>query len=296
MRTMRTRKRSLERICLVGIQGVGKSFAYMNIANKCKGDTIWILDNDNTVERLLEEEFTGLAVKEEYRGHEKNAKTGEVTLTRDPTYEDPTGNVILIHTEGWEETKAGVAMVRERAERNDWCVIDSVTSCWEEVQEWFVNEIFENEIDRFFMEVRAEKKREDDRKKAQGGKESGSLGAFDGWKDWNVINSQYKKAVSDFLKVPPCHLLVTAEQAKLGDDEKEARDLYGAYGVKPKGQKRTGHDVQTVLLLIKRRDGTYYMTTMKDRGREDMELEGVSNFAMDYLFKRAGWGNVEVEG
>jgi len=287
MRTMRTRKRSLEHICLVGIQGVGKSFAYMNIANKCQGDTIWILDNDNTVERLLEEEFTGLGVREEYRGHTKDPKTNEVTLTRVHDYEDPTGNIVLFHTEGWEETKAAVAMVRERAERHDWCVIDSVTSCWEEVQEWYVNEIFENEIDRFFMEVRADKRIQDEKKKAKGEKESGSLGAFDGWKDWNVINSQYKKAISDFLKVPPCHLFVTAEQAKLGDDEKEARDLYGAFGVKPKGQKRTGHDVQTVLLMIKRRNGEYFMTTMKDRGREEMEVEGVSNFAMDYLINRS---------
>ena len=292
-KTMRSKKRSLERICLVGIQGVGKSFAYMNVAKKCPGSTIWILDNDNTTERLLEEEFPELGVREEYRGFTKDPKTSDVTLIRDSTYEDPDGNIVLFHADSWDETKAAIDMVVDRADRHDWFIIDSVSTLWDQVQEWFVSEIFEDEIDRYFMEIRREKEEYNKGKSAKDQKKT--LGALDGWMDWSVINPQYKKAVSDRLKVPPCHLLITAEQAKLSDDDKEARDLYGPFGVKPRGQKRTGHDVQTILLMIKTRNGEYFVTTMKDRGREEMEREPLKNFAMDYLFKRAGWGNVEVE-
>lgn len=83
---------------------------------------------------------------------------------------------------------------------------------------------------------------------------------------------------------------MTAEQAAIDkNDDKEVKAAFGAYGVKPKGQKRLGHVPMTVLWLTKSRVGAWAMTTIKDRGRTEVEDEPLTNFAKDYLMEVAGW-------
>jgi hypothetical protein len=88
----------------------------------------------------------------------------------------------------------------------------------------------------------------------------------------------------------PAHVLLTAEQDSIGDrDDKKLQQLYGTYGVKPKGQKALGHTTHTVLWLKKNRTGEYALTTVKDRGRDDQEDMVIADFGKDYLMKVAGW-------
>jgi hypothetical protein len=46
----------------------------------------------------------------------------------------------------------------------------------------------------------------------------------------------------------------------------------------------------TVLWLTKKRIGEWYITTIKDRGRKELEDQAVGDFAEDYLQAIAGWG------
>lgn len=136
------------------------------------------------------------------------------------------------------------------------------------------------------MQVRMEK--------AKAAKEAKALGALDGWVDWPVINAQYNGRVMKFLITPPCHLLVTAEQADISSDDKdkETRALYGGEQVKPRGQKRLGHNMQTVLRLGRRAGDRYVATTLKDRGgREKLDNSEItdSGFADWYLRDIARW-------
>jgi len=164
--------------------------------------------------------------------------------------------------------------------------VDSGSALWDDVQAWFTRSVFDSSMSDYFMQVRMQKQ--------QASKDAKALGAFDGWVDWPVINATYKDAVMKFLVTPPCHLLVTCEQADVTKEEpdKETRALYGGQNVKPRGQKRIGHNVQTVLRLRRSRSGEFYVTTVKDRGgREHMDDVDVSErgFGEWYLEEVAGW-------
>jgi len=95
----------------------------------------------------------------------------------------------------------------------------------------------------------------------------------------------YKHLLTD-----PSHLLLTAEGQAVGDtDGKAMKDTYQVHGIRPAGQKKLGFLTQTVLITKKGRKGEYTLTTVKDRGREDVEDIELDDFAKDYLQKVAGW-------
>lgn len=297
MRTLRSKSRSLERILLMGVQGTGKTYAALTIAEKCKGDTFFYIDNDNSAGRLLETEFDELGVREEWEIDEN----GNMTAVDD--FIDPNGSIILYHCNTWEANVAALNDATKRAKRTDWLFIDSLTTLWTDIAAWFAETVYGKRMDRYFIEVRL--KRQEEREAAANAKKKGkkqkaptTLGAFEGWMDYAVINPVFKAEVSNILKVPPCHLVATAEVKSLGDEDKkdkELRDMFGPYGVRPAGQKRTGHDVQTVILLTKHRNGEFSATTIKERGRDTFEQDEIGKFGMDYLVKVAGWRPKEVE-
>ena len=69
---------------------------------------------------------------------------------------------------------------------------------------------------------------------------------------------------------------------------KEIKELFGPYGLKPAGQKALGYQPDTVLLLAHAREG-YYITTIKDRGgRKYFDRARLHNLALQYG-KTAGW-------
>lgn len=244
-----------ERLLTFGVGGTGKSAALLRIARKCPTDTFYVLDTDyGNYDRLLATEFSDL------------------------------DNVRVYVVDEWDEYTEHVKEIQAEMQRDDWLGIDMMTQSWQAVQGWFTNQVFNSDIAEYFMEVRKKKAEADQGKK--------SLGAFDGWMDWPVINKVYFKFYNQLLKTPG-HLYMAAEQdATSSDDDKEVKAAFGPYGVKPRGQKRLGHVASSVIWLTKSRSGGsghWAMTTIKDRGRVEVEDEIVKDFATDYLMKIAGW-------
>lgn len=278
--------RSRERIVLFGPEGTGKSQAAFDIAAYLPPHaTMYVIDNDNAWDRMLEGttlDGDEVKVREEWRWEGDN-KAGE--FVRDGEYEDEDGNIVIFHTEGWTANKTAIEIIKGRAGRDDWCCIDSGSALWDDVQAWFTETIWDSSMADYFLQVRL--------KKAAAEKDAKALGALDGWVDWPVINPTYKQAVMKFLVTPPCHLIVTAEQAEVTkeDTDKETRTLYGG-DVKARGQKRLGHNVQTVIRLRREQNGNHTAWTLKDRGgRTKVEREPITDvsFVDWYLLGIGGW-------
>lgn len=288
--------RSRERILSFGIGGSGKSYDGLCIARASVGVTIWCIDNDNAYERLLETEFDDLGIRESYKGwEEKKYKTAKQksedpdpwggAMPEEGLPADPNGRVVLFNCRGWTQQAWAFQYAVDHAAPNDWILYDSVSAPWEDVQSWFVQETFGSSIDKYFMEVRMAAEKAGGDKKA--------LGALEGWTDWPAINAVYRERIRQHVKYPPCHLYLTAELDAIGKDDKTDKAvaaLFGRRGVKPRGQKRLGHDVQTVLWKEQKRNGDWVVTTVKDRGgREDLESTVVEDFAVNYLEDVAGF-------
>lgn len=270
---------SRERILTFGVQGTGKSHAILTIARLSPNSTFHVIDTDysESYEVALETEFTDLSN-------------------------------VTVHKVGYDDWKGQLALiekVRGECVRDDWLIFDTVSCTWDAVQKWYMEEIFEQGADEYFMEVRRQK--EAQRRKAEGGrdkngsgggggKEAKALGALEGWMDWPVINAQYSPLYAKLTSMP-CHLYLTAEQAQTGsDDDREVKAMFGPYGVKPRGQKRLGHVPRTVLWMTKSRAGEYSITTIKDRNRVEMEDVEYENFAVEYLMRVGGWKKKYVKG
>lgn len=282
---LRSAGRSKERILVYGMEGVGKSLAALDIASRIAPATLYVIDNDNAWDRMLEGQTIAgqtVDVRMEYRWD----ASGRGSWDEDDRFAKPGGNIVVFHAAGWVANTAAIAEIEAAAEPDDWCCIDSGSALWDDIQAWFTEQVFSSSMEDYFMQVRMEK--------ARAQKDAKALGALDGWVDWPVINAQYKGKVMKFLVTPPCHLIVTAEQADISSDDKdkETRALYGGEMVKPRGQKRLGHNMQTVLRLGRQRNGTYVATTLKDRGgREKWDGEEVTDrgFSEWYLEETAGW-------
>ena len=279
---------------LFGIEGCGKSLATMEIASRVDA-TVWVIDNDNAWERMLEGttlagESVGLAEEWYWAPSSRNAEGG-VYESSDKWVEDG-GNVVVFHCEGWEGNVAAIREIARRANVDDWWLLDTGSVVWANVQEYFTSKVFDASMADYFLKVRMEKQQANTLGK--------SLSALDGWVDWSVINPLYKDKVAKFLVNPPCNLIVITEQAEVSSDDKdkETLGLYSGFGVKPTGQKRLGHQMQTVIQLRRDRLDNYFATTIKDRGgRERLLNQNVTDvgFAEWYLEGVGGWVEENTE-
>lgn len=256
-----------------GVQGVGKSKMMLDIARKCKGDTFFVWDNDNSTVRLLSTAYQDIAEREDVDDRGMGVAYGNVV-------------VYDAEEDDWEEYLEWLAKARKVVKWNDWISVDSSTPTWQGIQSYFSDKVFGEDIADYFLKVRLRMEQQ----RGNGGDKK-NMTVFEGWVDWPVINKLYTKSYTH-LKNMPCHVIMTAELTKIGDEDKKDKELmatFGSYGVKPAGQKRLGHKPMTVLLLTKNRVGEYYMTTVKDRGREEMEEVGWGDFVKDYMGPVAGW-------
>lgn len=247
---LRYEGRSRERILAIGQPGTGKTFAWVNVAKtmeqtKAEGK-MYIIDSDDTTERMLDTEAKDFADRIEY----------EVVNE-------------------WPDYVAALNKFMEVMGPNDWLVVDMMSPAWDAVQEYYVEQVFDQGIDEFFLEAR---------------KANRKGGALEGWKDYSVINRMYRTWVNRVLQVPG-HLFATSpvDAIRADSEDKATSALFGPYGVKPRGQKHTGHIFHTVLWFQSARKDQFTMTTVKDRGREYWTGDPLNNFGMSYLVKTAGW-------
>lgn len=261
-----------ERLLVAGPQGTGKTRNILKVAAACPDNTFHVIDTDDSYPRMMEEGLRRGELPELPNVNILDVPSGE------PTWASAE---FLDYAEAMRE-------LRKDIERDDWLVVDQGTPTWDAVQEYFTDKVFDSNIEEYFLEVRIEKQKA---KKGKGGKDSKSLGAFEGWMDWPVINKLYRVLHKE-ITTWPSHVYMTAEVTQMSkEDSRDDRKTFGPYGVKPKGQKRWPYIVQTVLLTAKSRAGVYTLTTVKDREREELEEEEFEDFAEDYLMEVAGWTN-----
>lgn len=258
--------RSRERVLIYGSEGCGKTTAALHWAREMPG-TVWIIDNDNSLDRLLETEFTDLHVKEEWRNG-----------NRDHTYEQEDGRLVVFHCHDWTSAVKALEQIRQRSEFNDLCIIDTASALWEDVQAWFAEQAHGKSMEDWLIDFRLNATKE---------KATAAEAQF---LDWGFINPQYLNKVGDFFMNPPCHLISTAEAKSLSaTDESQVRSTYNFVGVKPAGQKRIGYQHQTVLFVARDSGGNRTITTVKERGRDELDRAPLTNFVSDYLVAVAGW-------
>ena len=245
-----------ERILAIGSFGTGKTKAWLDIAwwsQKTKSTSqFYVLDTDAAVRRML-----------------SGTKYGDLV------------NVHLYEVFEWEEYKRALADIISKATPEDWTIIDFIGTSWEAVVEWYIDEVFAQDYDEYFMTVRK------GMKTTGSGKDTGGL---KGWEDWQFINKSHRKFMNDLVHKCPTHKFFTAVAVPIGESaDKALKATFGAFGVKPKGQKHLAHQVHTALLLQTMRAGEWYLNSIKDRERELHEGTELKDFVRDYLMPTAGW-------
>lgn len=238
-----------ERILAIGSPGSGKTTAWLSIAFWAQATgsdaQFYVLDTDFAARHML---------------------------LSSPKYGDLT-NVHVYEAIEWEQYTAAIADILPKMRPQDWLVVDFMGSAWDAVQEWYVAQVFKDDIGSFFMQAR------------KGGGE-----ALDGWRDWGVINRVYKQFANDVLFKCPGQLFTTAVAEAMRDtDDRAMRSVFGPHGVRPRGQKHLAHGVHTVLLLMAPKAGEVMITTVKDRERAPLNAAKLNDFAVDYLVNVAGW-------
>jgi len=277
---------SLERDLVFGITGSGKSYQWLKMAQLLKptGAIFRCIDTDNAIPYMLEEQFQDL-----------KPENG--------------GNVLVHQAYGWPEYKSGVYWLQRRKLKQemlstmssevvkdmkvplkpiDWTIVDMVDAAWETVQDHFVSSVFDEDAGDYFLEIRKQLQ-SGVRKPKSGG--SPVAEGLDGWKDWSVINKLYNDWIKPIVYQIPTNVYATAKVSKVDRGEKDAEVLmmYGDLGVRPSGQKKLGHQMHSLFLMIPGKK-EWYITTVKDRGgRPYFDRIRLTSFYFQYLVAKAGW-------
>ena len=266
--TTRTRRLLRERILVEGMKGTGKTFHLLKIARYClkqgNSASFRIIDTDDSYERMLEEEFPDLIPEEG-------------------------GNVYVYPVYEWPEYKETKDILLKESQQGDWNVIDMADNAWKAVQSFFVSEVYKKDIGDYFLQARIDLAARGD--KTTKGKEAKNLQPMKGWIDWPVVNKLYDDFMLPLVYRSKAHLYMTAGVDVISDDDDRAtRDLYGPFGVKPRGQKNLAHQVHTEFLFQQGdRQGTWEITTIKDRGRKMYDHAPLLDLAKQYYVGVVGW-------
>lgn len=262
--TIRPTIRSRERILAFGPAGGGKSTAALTIARRCPDVAMTVVEcNDNAHERLLETDFKTL------------------------------DNVTVKLTWDWADTYAKIEETCRTMGRDDWLTVDIFGDTWQTVQDWFVEQVH-GDVTDYFMQVRKDIEEFNEKVKGTTTKPQKSLEALDGWLDWSVINPQYRKLLNIILRANG-HVYLTAgidKYAASDKDDAATKALFSG-GYKPRGQKQISHIASTVLMLG-RQGNAWQITSLKDRGRVELERQVWTDFSVEYLMKVAGWKPVTI--
>jgi hypothetical protein len=258
-----------ERILSIGITGAGKTYQYLKMAQKLKstGAKFYVLDTDRAVDYMLDTQFPDL-----------KPENG--------------GNVSVFNAYDWEQYKAFLKWVDAKNPKpDDWVVIDMMDNAWKSVQRYFSDQVFSKEMGDYFLQVRKEVEKQggkgDDGKKVTNIVKEG----MDGWVDWTVINKLYDDWAAKISYRLNCHVYATAKVTEVAKNEKnpEVLQMYGAIGVKPGGQKDTGHLFHTILLFKPGKE-KWFIDTIKDRaGRVYFDNTPLTSLYMQYMVLKAGW-------
>jgi len=269
-----------ERILVYGSYKLGKSFCWLDIANSLyqsgnRDHHFYVIDTDFGVEKMLDEGF----------GHLEDE--GMLTVYTPMDF-----------TELMQASKE----IRRNAQRHDWVVIDMLSYPWNEAQSFYIEGVYGDEPDNYFMEMRQEVK-------AKGGKDKRSFGGHEGT-DWNFITKVYKEFEMPLTVKGHWNVFAVTDEKKLDADRGASPEQVKQYKnvglMAPAGQKGIGHRFDTVLRMTKRANGQRQLTMVGDRGRENRAWakrdsmtididEPPQAFAQRYLVEVAGWETEKVK-
>lgn len=306
VRTLRRTIRPPERILQMGIGGAGKSYDGLTIVSRVKADTCWLIDTDASFERMIQLEFSeSIGIRQSFSGWTENRGDKEHGGEMNEDVElpvDPNGQVVLFDCQGkgallYRQIRWAIQYAIRHAKPHDWIMVDSMTLAWDRIKSFFVEAIHGTAMGAFFMSVREKIKVKNERATSRD-EEQHNFNAFEGWIDYQPINQLWEEDIRDFLKFPTCNIYVTTEMDTIGKDEKDkgTLDMYGRFGVKPRCQKKVGHDTATVIMKRRAQRGEdRFMTTIKDKGRPEMEDTAMTEeFVDQYLIGFGAAAMVEV--
>lgn len=254
--------RGKERILLMGGYGAGKSNSWAELArymreSKAPGK-MFIIDTDFAAERYSD------------------------------SYPDFYSNVEVADVEDYDESLGAVKRFRDEArirrdenpDVNDWLVVDLADKPWDYAQEAFTIKAEGKNVADWLLSI----KKGDETMQGDWGI------------NWKIINKLYKEFIGPVIRFPghvlactPVDLVKTGDRNGKGGDSTEIQELFGRWGVKPKGQKDLGHQFLTVMLMQATSNGKWVMNTVKDVRREQVKGRGVQDFVSSYLIPIAGW-------
>jgi len=246
-----------ERILAFGSWDTGKTRAWLSIARLAQVSgsdaQFYVIDSDNdAVPRML---------------------SGETfSMLR---------NVHIFPVMTWEDFVDAAEKINAITLRpNDWIVIDMIDKAWSAVQEYFVEQVWGQEIGDYFLQAR--KNMREDAK---------AIAWMEGRTDWPVIKKLYTTWLNKVVVRPRCHVYAaTAVETIRDSDDKAVKQMAAAAGgLRPAGEKRLPHYFHTVVLFQKLNETTRSILTVKDRKRERLMGVQLTDFAAQYLLGPAGW-------
>jgi len=278
-----------ERILSVGITGSGKSYQWLKMAEILlpTGARFRCIDTNNDIMYMLETGFPHLLPENNGNVYVHSAVNfpdymlGIKWLQRKPI--DPS----ILKTMDPFVVKDLTVPIKD----DDWAVVDMADDAWDTVQRYFTESVFGEGMGEYFLRMR--KLIEERGGKDRFGKVATSVApeAFDGWKDWPVMNKLYFEWIQPIVYDMKCHVYATAVPQKIDRGEKDAEILtmFGDLGIRPAGQKKLGGQMHTIFLLIPGAD-KWFITTAKDRAnRPYFKKTPLTSLYVQYLVAKAGW-------
>lgn len=261
--------KSRERIMATGAEKSGKSSAWLSIARLAQlsgSDAQFrVVESDDSWQRLYETEY--------------------------PELTNVTSQLVL----SWPDYPSVTKKFIEASKPGDWIICDLHNTAWEAVQTWYQQEIYGDDPETYFTEIR----------KALGDPKKAAPEVTENSIDWIYVNKIYKAWAQDFFYRNPAHIFLCSAAHKIDSREKneEVKNLFGGLGMKPAGQKDTLYHVQSILYFSKAKKGADYLyrvTTVGDRGREPLKGAEITNevgsdFASTYLLGPGKWTAPELD-
>jgi hypothetical protein len=192
-------------------------------------------------------------------------------------------NIKVAAAQDWLTFRQSVKDARAQAQVGDWLAVDMLgPTMYDLVQEYYIEKIKGVSSGDFYLDFM------DNR-----GKRKNPL---EGDTDWMAIKKMYAEVLSDMLNFPGHVIALAGVKPPPRDDydTKENRELFGAYGVRPEGEKKTAHAFSTILYFAQKR-GSWTFTTVRERNprvgmkREYVEGKVWEDFGRSYLWEVAGW-------
>lgn len=271
-----------ERILAFGVEGTGKSEAWISIAVAAQESGaeshFYVIDTDGSakVSLLAHPELHNISI---YQAS------------------DPDG--LLIHPDGevtehgtwWEAFAEASRLIRAlRPGPEDWIVIDRLDRMWDAVQSWWIDKAYQQDEDAYWAELRAEQVAA-----KEGGKGTDrDYGGFQGNRDWVQIKKVYNTGVLGLLAGPPCHKFVVCLEKDIHPQSKRAAQLRGLYGeTMPAGKGDQGADFWLTVQFKRAPGGDHlvFVRRTKDRAFENPGVIDITDkgFAEGFLVDVWGW-------